>query len=372
MADACVQCGLCLPHCPTYQDARSEPESPRGRILLGRAIAEGRIAAAEADRDDALGHCLGCRACEAVCPAKVDYGRILHLTRSALRAEQPPRRWQRLLEWGVGRPRVLDAGFRLARWLRPLPWLRNRLPSIPRVRPLRPRAATGTPRGRLLLVQGCVAAHWERPAHAAALQLLSRLGWEVDVLEPGCCGALHRHAGNAGDAARLRERLATAIASRRCEAVLHAGGGCHEAIGEAAGQLPTHELSAFIAGDSRLPGLRLRSSSLRVALHVACTQRNVVRRADADQDLLLRIPGLRLCPPAPARCCGAAGVQSLQFPGQSSQRMKPISDWYRDAAPDLLLAGNLGCRLQLARGLGSGSGTLEVQHPLEFLVGHLE
>src|SRR5579859_5355125 len=82
-ADKCVKCALCLPHCPTYRVSKDEGESPRGRIALMQGMASGalevtpRLAAH-------LDHCLACRACEAVCPAEVPYGRLIDSARAAL------------------------------------------------------------------------------------------------------------------------------------------------------------------------------------------------------------------------------------------------------------------------------------------------
>jgi glycolate oxidase iron-sulfur subunit len=353
LTDACVQCGLCLPHCPTYADTRCETESPRGRILVAKAIAGERIAPRLADADEALSHCLGCRACEAACPAKVDYGQILHRSRAALRAERAPPLWQRSIEWLVSKPGWLTAAFRLGRLLQPWPWLRRRLPPIPpRPRRLPASDVTAPVRGTVLLVPGCVAAHWEVAAHRAATHLLARLGWQVEELPAACCGALHRHSGAASAATSLRDRLAELISQHSAVHVLHAGSGCHEAIRDAADGLPVSEINAFLAADARLSTLRFRATTQRVALHIACTQRHVVKDAEADLALLSRVPGIELCAPAPVGCCGAAGIQALRFPAQSRDRMAALRDWYREQQPDRLLAGNLGCRLQLARELG--------------------
>ena len=85
LSNQCVLCGLCLPHCPTYQIFHTENESPRGRISLLKALAEGHLEVTEA-LIAPIDHCLSCRACEKMCPSQVKYSRINHLGRQLIAA----------------------------------------------------------------------------------------------------------------------------------------------------------------------------------------------------------------------------------------------------------------------------------------------
>src|ERR1700730_12733666 len=81
--DRCIQCGFCLQHCPTYRILAVETESPRGRIHLVEAAAQGRIPI-DARFEEHMYVCLGCRACETACPSGVEFGTILEAARAEI------------------------------------------------------------------------------------------------------------------------------------------------------------------------------------------------------------------------------------------------------------------------------------------------
>src|SRR5437763_11809176 len=116
----CVHCGLCLSSCPTFDLLGTEADSPRVRIYLIRALAEGRAELNET----MVGHldlCLGCRACETACPSGVHYGELLGQVRGKIQKEfpRPPRErlLRRLLIETLANPRLLAAAMAGARLL---------------------------------------------------------------------------------------------------------------------------------------------------------------------------------------------------------------------------------------------------------------
>src|SRR6478752_6411791 len=93
----CVHCGLCTASCPTYVETSDENDSPRGRIYLMRAVADGRLGLGPEVREH-LGLCLDCRACESACPSGVQYGRIIEPFKVALAKATPPAERTSLLQ----------------------------------------------------------------------------------------------------------------------------------------------------------------------------------------------------------------------------------------------------------------------------------
>ena len=361
LAYQCVQCGLCLPACPTYRLERLETESPRGRIALARGWALG-LAEPSPAGDAHLDHCLACRNCEAVCPAGVRYGPLLVEARGAQRQRRKPGWRQRLLEAVAVRPRLLNAG--LAAFRRAFHWLPAKWHILPR--PPAPTSTGIAKRADTALFLGCVARAYESRVQAAVVRLAAALDMPISApAGQACCGALHAHAGNLPEALRCAALNRDAFAAHGT--VLTLATGCHEAVaGALAPGSEAVDALAFFAG--RVAGLRFCSRPGRIALHVPCTQRNVVRTDSATRALLARVPELEIVElDAGTGCCGAAGTHMLDEPARAAAHRAPLLEQFAASGASRLLSANIGCRLHFANGT-----RLPVQHPLEFLAECLE
>jgi len=389
LTDQCVLCGLCLPVCPTYRVARTEAESPRGRISLIKAMAEGQLPP-DADSAGHLDHCLSCLSCERACPSGVQYGRLLSLHRE--HDAPAPDRQQRLLYALVARPRLLrglaSLGDRLglSRWLAPLArrsgsgvWRRwiAQIPPLPSTAGLSsPKPASGE-RGRIGLFLGCMASAFDRDTHAAARRLLTALGYTiVEPAAQGCCGALALQAGHREIAASIAAPTRQAFIDAGVATVLISASGCYASLRDLAladSGITVREIGEFLAADAQLADLIFAPSAQRVAVHKPCSLNNTVRAAAATSALLARIPQLDLVElPEQPRCCGAGGSHFLRYPAMADALRDERIDQLERSGASLLLTSNIGCRLHLANGLRERGRSVEVVHPITLLARQLK
>ncbi|WP_082805972.1 (Fe-S)-binding protein [Marichromatium gracile] len=386
LADQCVKCGLCLPHCPTYAQTRDEGDSPRGRIALIQGWASGQLVwdtALAAHLDG----CLGCRACERACPSLVAYGRLIDGARARRQAQRPPwRRWlsRRRLEVvsEAGWVRRLVGLLARLRGAGALAWLGRLAPSRLAVY-LRLARVIGTPSpasavppvmtvgDAVELFVGCTQEGLQGGAVVAARALLARLGVQTRIAEESlCCGALLRHAGHPEAADRRRARVAEVHAGRT---LVGFSSACVGELREHPALAGTTELCAYLDGLAWPEALRLRPAPLRVLVHEPCTHRTLLGGNAAVHRLLGRIPGVVLIGLGEqASCCGAAGTYMLERPGMAQALFADQLAAIRAAAPGLIVTTNLGCALQLAASLREAGLEIAVEHPVELLARQLE
>src|SRR3954471_608971 len=131
--NACVHCGFCLQACPTYLALEEQNDTPRGRIVLMRALLEGTLAPENDSVQTHIAQCLGCRACETVCPSGVPYGHLLEATRATLAEHRPIPAIARVILSVFERPFLMRAAMAGGRVLRALGVARlfSRLPGRP-------------------------------------------------------------------------------------------------------------------------------------------------------------------------------------------------------------------------------------------------
>jgi glycolate oxidase iron-sulfur subunit len=377
---ACVACGLCLPHCPTYRVTGLEVASPRGRIAAMRAV---DLDGAPVDGAfvDAMEACVQCRGCEVACPSGVPFGRLMEGARAALHgsagALRGRRSWVRRLGEAVAY-RVVLVHHRVLLGLTRALLVAERarlVPArlgLPRLDPRalrRPLDVGGPGTGDAYVLPGCVMDAWQRDVHRATLRVMRAAGATPMGPGPGadCCGALHAHAGRVEEARRLARRV---MASMPGDApIVVDSAGCGAAMQDYGHLLDTPDAHAFAArvvdvsqwltGRDPLP---LAPTDRTVVVQDPCHLRHVQRAHLPVRRVLA--PAYTLVEPGDdGLCCGAGGAYAVLQPDLSrAVRDRKVEQIRAVGGPAPLVASaNPGCLLHL------GAAGLDVRHPVELL-----
>jgi len=402
---ACIHCGLCLEACPTYVITGNENDGPRGRLYLMRAVAEGRLENTSSAFATHIDRCLGCRACEQVCPAGVEYGQLLEASREVLQQVQPRSGLaDRLLRFALRRvwlsPTRLKIFFGISRVFRDLGLahllLKTRLARLisPRAefgisllessRPVfkdEPSANQSDQHGEnVLLFAGCVGEGLFSRVNRATARVLRANNLNVTIPpEQVCCGALHAHAGDLDGARKLARRNLAAF--RGNAPIITNAGGCGAMLTTYGHLLANDELFADQAANFsarvRDVSQQLETSGMRTApaavetpvtYDTSCHLLYGQHAGDASERMLRAVTRDKFVAlNGGERCCGAAGVYNLLQPEMSQRVLKEKLDHVKETSAGLLATGNPGCQMHLGAGARLAGMSLRVCHPIELV-----
>ena len=414
-----MHCGFCLPVCPTYTRLGDEGDSPRGRLYLMRAVAEGRLDAGADAFQLHIDRCVGCRACETVCPSGVQYGALLERARAEATRARPHAGLPALLLAIFASPSATRIAMALSRTLRAtrLPALAARLlPALgvlrqtklamamlaaaaawkpPRRtlrragRPLRDGAAPPVsgaslptrPGATLGLLRGCVQEGLFGGVNRATERVLWANGHRVrQVPGQGCCGALHAHAGDLEGARRLARRNVDAFRAAGVDAVVVNAAGCGAVMKEY-GELLAADPEYGLAGRALAESVRDVSEvlvetgpvqggplPLVVTYDAPCHLLHAQRIADQPKALLASIPGVALRPlEGEDECCGGAGIYGLTHPGLGGRIGQDKVEAVLRSGAAVVSTGNAGCLMQIGAWLRMRGAQVRTAHPVELL-----
>jgi glycolate oxidase iron-sulfur subunit len=383
-------------------------DSPRGRIVLMKGLAEGTIGYS----DTVVGHfdrCLGCMACVTACPSGVKYDVLIEDTRAKIEEHHRRAAGDRVrrrmifalfpyagrlkmllallflysrsgLQWIVrqtGLLRILPRRLAQLDALMPPVTVHHLTASLPVVTP-----ATGTKRARVGLLAGCVQRVFFPGVNEATLRVLSAEGCQVAAPRAqGCCGALSMHAGRDEEAMGFGRALIAAFEHEDVQTIIVNAAGCGSHMKDLKRILANdaewteraarfsdkvRDISEYLAA---LPPVATRHPlNLRVAYHDACHLAHAQKIRSAPRQLLRGIPGLELVEiPDGEQCCGSAGIYNLIEPESADEiGARKVANVLL-TKPDLLSTANPGCTLQIRKILRESGGQLRAAHPIEIL-----
>ncbi|WP_110926663.1 (Fe-S)-binding protein [Bacillus massiliglaciei] len=391
----CMKCGFCLPSCPTYlESGYQEAHSPRGRIALMKGVVDGVIEPDE-EVERSLELCLGCRACEPVCPSGVTYGHLLEEARDIInqnkKAPLPARMMKRAVFKGMfphpKRMRTMvgllhmyqNTGLKTAvnkmgvmkLFPESLAAMEKILPQVPSLKEMknRPRELESKQetKAKAAFFSGCLMDTMFLPTNQATTELLQLAGCEIVIpKQQTCCGALHGHSGEKDLAKDLAKRNIAAFEQTGADYIITNAGGCGAYLIDY-GYLLKEEpewkerAEAFVGKIKDISEILvelefheqpLSLDSQTVTYQDSCHLRNVMKVGSEPRRLLQAIEGIEFREMKDSdRCCGSAGIYNIVESDMSMQILDRKMEQAKAAEAATIVTGNPGCLLQMKLGI---------------------
>jgi glycolate oxidase iron-sulfur subunit len=385
IADSCVKCGICSPHCPTYTHTQNENESPRGRIALIQAWAGGNLNIT-GNLLEHIDNCLLCRACEKACPAVVPYVKLIDDFRAEMHSEissplsvkmvknlaesKRVQGWTKsLLTFYQQKNLQKTARFLHLPSLVGLGKLERLVPNFQESEPLKNfYSAKNETKGDVGLFIGCMGELFDFETVNAAITVLTHSGFNVHLPESqACCGALALHEGDAKTAKNLAAQNQAAFANDNLQAIITIASGCGSTLKDYAPKVVdiSHFLSQF--------QFDLKPLAANIRVHSPCTLKNVLKTDKSVLTLLKQIPDANISPlPETTQCCGSAGTYSLRHDNMAQTLLNELLETTLEKPADYLVSSNIGCALHIAAGLRERGENLTVVHPIVLIAQQLK
>lgn len=410
----CTRCGFCLPSCPTYiESGQDEVHSPRGRIALMKGVVDGVIEPTE-EVKRSIDLCLGCRACEPVCPSGVNFGRLLEQARDAIyqsNEKSVPEKIARNLAFDKLFPhhdRMIGTMSLLRFYQRSglqktarklgimkffpehLRTMEKVLPEVPKrkemknrprhLHPLRPR------KKRIAFFSGCLMDTMFMKTNDATTKLLQYAGCEIVIPETqGCCGALHGHSGERDKAREMAKKNIQAFEEAEVDYIITNAGGCGGFLVDYGYLLKDDpdwaeraknfaekikDITSVLI-ELNFHELPLELDEQIVTYQDSCHLKNAQKTFMEPRKLLESIEGVEYVEMKDAnRCCGSAGIYNMLEPEMSMQILDYKMEQAKKTKAKTIVTTNPGCLLQMKLGIEREglTGEVEAIHIVDLLL----